>query len=142
MPNALRSLPSPAGQEGSPRIAGQALEQILRSPDFDASGRLRDLLCFVGEEALAGRGEDLTQAVIATRVFGRKSDFDPLLDPIVRIQAGRLRRSLERYYQRAGKRDLVRIHLPRGSYLPAFTEADDSKSGAAAAGRPPARGKA
>src|SRR5262249_51171699 len=64
--------------------------------------------------------EALTQAAIATTVFGRKEDFDALLDPIVRIQAGRLRRSLERYYLLSGKQDPVRIELPRGTYVPVF----------------------
>ena len=53
-------------------------------------------------------------------MFGRKDDFDALLDPIVRIQAGRLRRSLERYYLLAGKEDPIRIDLPKGTYVPTF----------------------
>ncbi len=51
-------------------------------------------------------------------MFGRREDFDPTVDPIVRIQAGRLRRSLERYYLLSGVTDPVRIELPRGSYAP------------------------
>jgi adenylate cyclase len=58
--------------------------------------------------------------VIATRVLGRREDFDPLVDPIVRIQAGRLRRSLERYYLLSGANDSLRIELPRGTYVPVF----------------------
>ena len=42
------------------------------------------------------------------------------MDPIVRIQAGRLRRSLERYYLLSGKDDPVRIELPKGTYVPVF----------------------
>jgi tetratricopeptide (TPR) repeat protein len=67
----------------------------------------------------------LTQQLIATRVFGRREEFDPLLDPIVRIQAGRLRRSLERYYLLSGKSDPVHIELPRGSYVPTWTRQAD-----------------
>jgi adenylate cyclase len=104
------------------------LERILTSPDFDATRRSRDFLCFVVEETLSGRGEDLTQVAIALEVFGRKDNFDPLLDPIVRIQAGRLRRSLERYYLLAGRQDPVRIELPKGGYLPVFGEADEPKA--------------
>ena len=106
-------------QEGPDRVAvlGQ-LERILSSADFDASPRSRAFLSFVVEETLHGRQEELTQSVIATRVFGRRADFDPTVDPIVRIQAGRLRRSLERYYLLSGAPDPVRIELPRGSYVP------------------------
>jgi adenylate cyclase len=97
------------------------LEELLPSPDFDAAPRSRKFLRFVVEEALAGRGEALTQAAIATQVFDRRGDFDPVVDPIVRIQAGRLRRSLERYYLLAGKGDSLRIVLPKGSYVPVFS---------------------
>ena len=94
------------------------LERILASGDFDASPRSRAFVRFIVEETLAGRQEGLTQAAIATRVFGRRKDFDPTIDPIVRIQAGRLRRSLERYNLLRGADDPVRIELPRGSYVP------------------------
>ena len=96
----------------------EQLERILASPDFDASRRCRALLRFLLEHTLAGRPQALTEAAIATRVFGRGVDYDPDLDPIVRIEAGRLRRSLERYYRRARPEDAVRIELPRGTYVP------------------------
>jgi adenylate cyclase len=98
-------------------VIGQ-LERILSSGDFDASPRSRAFLSFIVEEALVGRQDHLTQSVIATRVFGRRENFDPTVDPIVRIQAGRLRRSLERYYLLSGADDSVRIELPRGTYVP------------------------
>jgi adenylate cyclase len=94
------------------------LDRVLASGDFDASPRSRDFVRYIVEETLAGRADDLTQASIATRVFGRRQDFDATVDPIVRIQAGRLRRSLERYYLLAGQKDAVRIDLPRGTYVP------------------------
>jgi len=91
----------------------EQLERILASADFDASPRSRAFVRFIVEEALDGRHEELSQIAIATRVFGRREDFDPTVDPIVRIQAGRLRRSLERYYLMSGAEDPVRIELPR-----------------------------
>ena len=72
------------------------------------------------EETLEGRGGRIKAYAVATSVFGRNSDFDPQLDPIVRIEAGRLRQSLERYYLTAGTGDPVRITMPRGSYMAAF----------------------
>jgi tetratricopeptide (TPR) repeat protein len=101
----------------------EELERILASGDFDASPRSRAFLRFIVEETLARRQEGLTQDAIATRVFHRREDFDPTLDPIVRIQAGRLRRSLERYYLLAGTADPVRIELPRGTYAPILRRA-------------------
>jgi adenylate cyclase len=96
------------------------LEHLLRSPKFDASTRSREFLSFVVEEALAGRGARLNQGAIAVTVFGRGADFDAVLDPIVRVQAGRLRRSLERYYLLSGRGDRLRIELPKGGYAPVF----------------------
>lgn len=100
------------------------LGAILDSGNFDASPRSRAFLRFIVEETLAGRQAALTQASIATRVFGRRDDFDPTVDPVVRIQAGRLRRSLERYYLLATARGPVRLELPRGGYVPLFRWAD------------------
>ncbi len=96
------------------------LQAVLDSPHFDASPRSRSFLRFIVEETLAGRQAGLTQLAIATRVFGRRGDFDPTIDPVVRIQAGRLRRSLERLYLMAGPRAGIRLELPRGTYVPAF----------------------
>ena len=57
---------------------------------------------------------------IAVTVFGRGADFDAVLDPIVRVQAGRLRRSLERYYLLGGADGPLRIEMPKGGYTPVF----------------------
>jgi adenylate cyclase len=107
------------------------LERILANSDFDASPRSRAFVRFIVEETLAGRQEGLTQAAIATRVFGRREDFDPTVDPIVRIQAGRLRRSLERYYLLSGAHDPVRTELPRGTYVPVLRWATPPEKAAA-----------
>ena len=103
----------------------QRLEHVLRSPHFDGSARSREFLRYVVEEVLAGRAAYLKQAAIAVEVFGRKPDFDAVIDPIVRVQAGRLRRSLERYYLLSGEPDFIRIELPKGSYAPVFLETRD-----------------
>lgn len=96
------------------------LEQILESPDFEASQRSKDFLRFVVEETLAGRNHTLKGYTIATQVFGRGKDFDPILDPIVRIEAGKLRRTLERYYLTKGKQNPIRIEIPKGTNVPTF----------------------
>ena len=99
------------------------LASLLASPHFDAGSRSRAFLRYVVDEALAGRGSALNQAAIAISVFGRDAQFDPVLDPIVRVQAGRLRRSLERYYLLSGESQTLRIELPKGSYAPRFLAA-------------------
>jgi len=107
----------------------QQMERILAHGDFDGSPRSRAFFRFIVEETLAGRQAGLTQTAIATQVFGRRSDFDPTVDPIVRIQAGRLRRSIERYYLLAGARDPLRIELPRGAYVPVARPATPAEEG-------------
>src|SRR5207344_1829986 len=89
----------------------------------------RDFLRYIVDEALSSRTEKLTQNAIAMAVFGRKENFDAILDPIVRVQAGRLRRSLERYYLLAGDTDSVRIELPKGGYAPEFVTVVENNEG-------------
>ena len=105
------------------------LKKVLGSADFDAPRRSLEFLRFIVEETLAGRGEAISQTTIATKVFGRKDDFDAIVDPIVRIQAGRLRRSLERYYLLSGAQDPVRIELPKGTYVPVFRACNVAEAG-------------
>ena len=98
------------------------LQRVLDSPEFHATRRQREFLQFVVAETIAGRAEEIKGYTIATRVFGRKEDFDQAIDPIVSIQASRLRRALERYYLVAGSQDPIRIDIPKGTYVPTFHE--------------------
>src|SRR5262249_15318595 len=75
---------------------------------------------YVVEETLAGRAGRIKAYNIATEVFGRDVNFDPQLDPVVRMEARRLRRSLERFYLTDGKNSLIRIEMPKGGYVPEF----------------------
>jgi len=100
----------------------QQLQRILTSPEFKATKSQREFFQFVVSEALAGRSHEIKGYTIATRVFCRKADFDPNLDPIVSIQANKLRRALERYYLVKGQNDPVQIDIPKGSYVPTFIE--------------------
>jgi adenylate cyclase len=93
---------------------------LIGSNAFDASERNRRFLEYVVEETLAGRAERIKAYNVATEVFGRDVNFDPQLDPVVRMEARRLRTSLERYYLTEGKRSELRITLPKGGYVPEF----------------------
>jgi TolB-like protein len=96
------------------------LSRILASPEFPSAGRGAAFLTYVTEEALAGRAKRLKGYSIAIEVFKRSEGFTQD-DPVVRIEAGRLRRTLERYYLIAGKDDPIRIDIPKGGYAPSFT---------------------
>ncbi len=107
------------------------LHRILSSPEFNATARQKKFLRFVTQMFLEGRAGEIKGYTVATDVFGRKSDFDPSTDPIVSVEARRLRRALEHYYLTAGRRDRVRITIPKGGYVPSFlfqTGADSSRS--------------
>jgi TolB-like protein/tetratricopeptide (TPR) repeat protein len=96
------------------------LERVLSSPHFLASERRRTFLRFIVSETLSGRAERLKGYTIALSVFGRTESFDPQADPVVRLEARRLRRDLDSYYVDAGQNDTVRISIPKGSYVPIF----------------------
>jgi len=101
-------------------IIQSQLDRILAGPQFRDSLRLTRFLSFVVETTLNGKAECIKAYTIATEALGRDSDFDPQNDPIVRVEAGRLRQALARYYAKHGHDDAVLIELPRGSYVPNF----------------------
>ena len=109
--------PSPA-----PEKIQQQLQRIFDSPEFQSTDRQRDFLQFVVTETIAGNSHEIKGYTIATRVFCRNENFDQATDPIVSIQANKLRRSLERYYLISGQQDPVRIDIPKGTYVPTFRE--------------------
>jgi len=97
------------------------LDRILASQEFRESPRSKELFRFVVDETLIGNGKTLSQRTIARKVYGRdKKHFDPVCDPIVRVQAGRLRQQLEHYNITVGLSDPIEINLPKGRYVPAF----------------------
>ena len=104
------------------------LNRMLGHAEFHATEKMQDFLRFVVEETLAGRSRHIKGFTIATEVYGRDADFDAAHDPVVRIQAGRLRRAMERYYLVAGGQDPIRILIPKGSYVPVFTEGSTLES--------------
>jgi len=109
-----------SGSVPSPADIRDQLARIISSAEFPKGGRGPAFLSFVVEEALAGRALRLKGYTIAVEVFKRSEDFTQD-DPVVRIEAGRLRRALERYYLVAGQDDPVRIDIPKGRYAPSFT---------------------
>jgi adenylate cyclase len=94
------------------------LARILQSGPFLQSQRRQRFLEYIVTETLAGRGERLKGYNVALEVFGRPETFDPVVDPLVRIEAARLREKLREYYDSDGQRDPIRIELPKGSYVP------------------------
>jgi TolB-like protein/Tfp pilus assembly protein PilF len=106
--------------EPSEQSIREALRKLSSSPRFASSERLCRFLRFTVEETLAGKTDQLKETIVGAEVFGRKPDYDPRLDAVVRIEAVKLRARLKEYYDNEGRNDPVRIDLPKGGYVPVF----------------------
>lgn len=93
---------------------------ICASKEFNAKKKLCKLFIYIVDKALEGDEGSLKGYSIGLEVFNRPKDFKPEDDPIVRIQVGRLRRSLELYYLKEGANDKIRITIPKGANIPKF----------------------
>ncbi len=116
---AVRSSTPELGKEIDAKAVAQ-LNRIFSGKAFRQADRLKRFLSFIVEETLAGRGERLKEFVVAVEVFGKDDSFDPRNDPIVRVQARRLRAQLARYYREEGQDDELLIDLPKGGYAAVF----------------------
>jgi Tfp pilus assembly protein PilF len=94
------------------------LERMLSRPPLASSPTLSRLLRFLVEETLAGRTADITEYNLGVRIFHRSADFNPRIDPIVRVQTHYLRAKLTQYYAGVGAQDPVLIELPARTYVP------------------------
>jgi hypothetical protein len=102
-------------------IIRAGLDRVLVSDAFRAAPQLSAFLSFIVERTVEGRAAELKGYTIAVEGLGRPADFNPQLDPIVRVEAGRLRRALAQYYAGDGRDDPVQISMPVGGYVPVFT---------------------
>ncbi len=108
-----------AGKDADEKVL-QQLNRGLASKTFQPVERLKRFLSFVVSETMAGRGDHLKEFLVGIEVFAKESSFDPRNDPIVRVQARRLRARLARYYREEGQHDEIIIELPKGGYAPTF----------------------
>jgi adenylate cyclase len=120
-----------------PIVIEEQLHRILSSPEFDATARQKKFLRYVTQMFLEGRADEIKGYTVATDVFDRKTDFDPSMDPIVSVEARRLRRHLEHYYLTAGRRDRVQITIPKGGYVPSFLFKTGAESSSSSPGTEP-----
>jgi Tol biopolymer transport system component len=112
-------MPSEIGASDLSDAAVRAqLDSVLASVVFSRSPHLRRFLSFIVEQTLAGQGHRLKESVLAHELYGKGTDFDGGNDPVVRVDARRLRDKLREFYE--GRSDPVIISLPKGSYAPIF----------------------
>src|SRR5262245_2815793 len=102
------------------RLIEEQLRRILASKPFAQSARMSRFLRFTVEHALSGESDQLKEYVLGVEVFDRKASYDPRVDPIVRVEARRLRSKLKSYYETDGRADGLIIEFPKGTYAPLF----------------------
>lgn len=114
-------MPTPASEQQ----IRDALRDILAWEEMARSPQLIDFLTYIVEKSLAGEEDSIKAYAIAVDVFNRPPDFDPQSDPIVRVQGGRLRRLLARYYAEGRNKVPVTITIPTGRYVPKYILIED-----------------
>jgi hypothetical protein len=109
------------------------IEKLLGSHSLRGSESLCKLLRYVAHHSMEHPGTSPKEYQIATEVFGRQEDFDPHVDSMVRVQAGRLRTKLAEYYSSEGAEDPILVEIPKGTYALTFHphHAPASKTGSA-----------
>lgn len=103
--------------------ARRHVDKIAASEGFLNSERLCRFLRFTVEAKLRGEADQIKEYLLGREVFDRNADYDPRIDPIVRVEARRLRKKLEEYYEGPGREDAVKVDYPKGSYAPEFQSA-------------------
>jgi TolB-like protein len=105
------------------------LDRALSSPLFRKAERQARFLRFVVDAALQSPEATIKEFDIAVAVYDRRADHDPRTDPIVRVEAARLRARLREYYEGAPP-ERVRIDIPKGQYVPQFVAVDGAPAAA------------
>src|SRR5580765_5554936 len=113
----------PAYKENDPRW--QLAQRIVASKSFAKSGLFSRFLLYVCDRTLNGRTEEISEQQIGVHVFGRKPQYNPAEDNIVRNYARQLRQRLDAYFEDEGKAEELRLRIPRGTYVPLFEQRDD-----------------
>lgn len=96
------------------------MQRVVNSQAFTRSPALCAFLSYITEHAILGRSDKLKEQMIGTEVLGRKPNYDPADDNIVRVRAHELRGRLAKYFSSEGKDEPVIITIPRGAYAPEF----------------------
>ena len=111
---------SASGPSSRSALIRAELEKIVSSPVFARADRLSQFLRLIVDNSLQTGSEPLKETIIGAQVYGRTIGYDPKAEPIVRIEARRLRLKLEEYYAGPGSKDRVIITVPTGGYAPHF----------------------
>jgi hypothetical protein len=126
----------PVLEAGQVARVREQLDRVAASPGFSNSQRKTQLLRYLVEAALAGRGGEVNEYAIGLDVFERPASFDPRIDSTVRAEVSRFRAKLKEYYAGPGSKDAVWIDLGSRGYAATFIFRDHEEVSAAAAPEP------
>jgi hypothetical protein len=118
--NPLYDSAAPRVGQPSPGQVKDQLDRIVRSRAFRNAPSLQRLLQYVTSKSTAGQSGQLKEYTIGADVFGRGTDYDPKVNPVVRVEMHRVRQKLREYYETEGAADPIFLEIPRGHYLPTF----------------------
>ena len=99
-----------------------ALDKIILSSSLSISPQSSSFLRYIVEQKLQGNEHQIKAYTIAIDALGKDETFDSSTNPLVRVQAVKLRKTLELYYATHGSEDALRIEIPKGTYVPEFIE--------------------
>lgn len=102
----------------------EELRRVLQSKHFANAPKRSRFLEFVAEQEFQGNGAKINEYLIGVEIYDRGTEFNPQVDPIVRVQAHEIRRALKKYYAEDGSQSLVCIDLPSGHYVPVFARSE------------------
>ncbi len=105
---------------GDPRL--ELIERVIGTPSMMKSARLKEFLWHVVRMKVSGRADEISEHSIGISVFQRPEHYDPSVDSIVRAHAVRLRAKLDEYFAGEGASELLRVSIPKGGYVPVFSE--------------------
>ncbi len=115
--------PGVSGEPASSTLAHavrEHLSALLADTHFQISARRKEILSYIVEQTLEGKGPRLKGFELAVAVLGRDETFDPQTNTIIRVEVSKLRKELEAYYEASAAQHSLRIEIPRGRYAPVF----------------------
>jgi hypothetical protein len=111
------------------------LEQLLHAGVVREHTQLHSLLRYLGFKSLEEPAGPLKEYTIGIEALGKPEDYDPRLDPTVRVEVAKLRKRLKEYYDGAGASHRIRLTIPKGGYMPLFVEELPADPGTAVSAR-------
>ena len=113
-------IPAPTDEELAHDERWLLLTRVVANQHFSKSAQLRELLLYLGKQAILSPTEDVSEQEIGSRVLGRRPDYNPQADNIVRVQIRRLRQKVDEYFLTDGRNEPLVISIPKGSHVLRF----------------------